>query len=117
PTTPRLTIGEVLARLRGDFPDVTISKIRYLESEQLVHPQRTPSGYRKFSDADVARLKYVLSQQRDHYLPLRVIKEQLEAIDRGHGHGPVPTSSVPREPRGRRHRAPAGPGRARRDAP
>ncbi|MPQ99697.1 MerR family DNA-binding transcriptional regulator [Modestobacter sp. I12A-02628] len=83
PTTPRLTIGEVLARLRGDFPDVTISKIRYLESEQLVHPQRTPSGYRKFSDADVARLRYVLAAQRDHYLPLRVIKTQLDAIDRG----------------------------------
>ena len=53
--TPRLTIGEVLAVLRDDFPDVTISKIRYLESEDLVHPQRTPSGYRKFSSADVAR--------------------------------------------------------------
>ncbi|OMQ14628.1 MerR family transcriptional regulator, partial [Modestobacter sp. VKM Ac-2676] len=78
-----LTIGEVLAALRGDFPDVTISKIRYLESEQLVHPQRTPSGYRKFSAADVARLRYVLAAQRDQYLPLRVIKEHLEALDRG----------------------------------
>jgi len=82
-TAPRLTIGEVLAALRGDFPDVTISKIRYLESEQLVHPQRTPSGYRKFSSADVARLRYVLAAQRDQYLPLRVIKEQLDALDRG----------------------------------
>jgi DNA-binding transcriptional MerR regulator len=80
---PRLTIGEVLARLRGEFPDVTISKIRYLEAEDLVHPQRTPSGYRKFSDADVSRLRYVLAAQRDQYLPLRVIKEQLEALDRG----------------------------------
>ena len=81
--TPRLTIGEVLAVLRDDFPDVTISKIRYLESEDLVHPQRTPSGYRKFSTADVSRLRYVLTAQRDHYLPLKVIKEQLDALDRG----------------------------------
>ena len=88
-TTPRLTIGEVLARLRGDFPDVTISKIRYLESEELVHPQRTPSGYRKFSGADVERLRYVLSAQRDQYLPLRVIKEHLDALDRGE---PLPGS-------------------------
>ena len=82
-TAPRHTIGEVLARLREEFPDVTISKIRYLESEELVHPQRTPSGYRKFSGADVDRLRYVLAAQRDQYLPLRVIKEQLEALDRG----------------------------------
>ncbi len=81
--TPRLTIGEVLSVLRGDFPDVTISKIRYLESEDLVHPERTPSGYRKFSSADVARLRYVLAAQRDQYLPLRVIKEHLAALDRG----------------------------------
>jgi DNA-binding transcriptional MerR regulator len=81
--TPRLTIGEVLAVLRDDFPDVTISKIRYLESEDLVHPQRTPSGYRKFSRADVTRLRYVLTAQRDHYLPLRVIKDHLDALDRG----------------------------------
>lgn len=88
--TPRLTIGEVLAVLRDDFPDVTISKIRYLESEDLVHPQRTPSGYRKFSRADVSRLRYVLTAQRDHYLPLRVIKDHLEALDRGE---PVPGTS------------------------
>jgi DNA-binding transcriptional MerR regulator len=90
--TPRLTIGEVLAVLRDDFPDVTISKIRYLESEDLVHPQRTPSGYRKFSRADVSRLRYVLAAQRDQYLPLRVIKEHLEALDRGE---PVPAASGP----------------------
>ncbi|MEO9140469.1 MAG: MerR family transcriptional regulator [Jatrophihabitans sp.] len=78
-----LTIGDVLAHLKIDFPDLTISKIRFLETEGLVEPQRTPSGYRKFAPGDVARLKYVLSQQRDHYLPLRVIKEQLDAIDRG----------------------------------
>ncbi len=90
--TPRLTIGEVLAVLRDDFPDVTISKIRYLESEDLVHPQRTPSGYRKFSRADVSRLRYVLAAQRDHYLPLKVIKEHLEALDRGE---PVPGTGGP----------------------
>ena len=90
--TPRLTIGEVLAVLRDDFPDVTISKIRYLESEDLVHPQRTPSGYRKFSRADVSRLRYVLTAQRDHYLPLRVIKDHLEALDRGE---PIPGTSAP----------------------
>ncbi|MCW2646101.1 MAG: hypothetical protein QOF87_3580 [Pseudonocardiales bacterium] len=78
-----LTIGDVLAHLKVDFPDLTISKIRFLEQEGLVAPERTPSGYRKFSAGDVSRLKYVLAQQRDHYLPLRVIKDQLDAIDRG----------------------------------
>ena len=99
--TPRLTIGEVLAVLRDDFPDVTISKIRYLESEDLVHPQRTPSGYRKFSGSDVSRLRYVLAAQRDQYLPLRVIKEHLEALDRGEplpppagGPGSVPPAAA-----------------------
>ncbi len=84
PSRGTLSIGEVLSQLRADFPDVTISKIRFLEDQGLVQPDRTPSGYRKFSGSDVARLRYVLSQQRDHYLPLRVIKDQLEAIDRGH---------------------------------
>ena len=101
--TPRLTIGEVLAVLRDDFPDVTISKIRYLESEDLVHPQRTPSGYRKFSRADVSRLRYVLAAQRDQYLPLRVIKEHLEALDRGE---PLPRRRRRRRPRRRPHPAP-----------
>ena len=87
----QLSIGEVLAVLRDDFPDVTISKIRYLESEDLVHPERTPSGYRKFSAADVARLRYVLAAQRDQYLPLRVIKEHLEALDRGE---PLPATAT-----------------------
>jgi len=78
-----MSIGEVLAQLRTEFPDVTISKIRFLELEGLVEPARTPSGYRKFSHADVARLHFVLATQRDHYLPLRVIKEHLDALDRG----------------------------------
>jgi DNA-binding transcriptional MerR regulator len=73
----------VLAQLRTDFPDVTISKIRFLESEGLVLPERSAAGYRQFSSTDVDRLRYVLAAQRDHYLPLRVIKEHLDALDRG----------------------------------
>ncbi len=83
PARAYLSIGEVLTKLRGDFSDITISKIRFLESEGLIEPQRTPSGYRKFTSADLERLRYVLLAQRDQYLPLRVIKENLDAIDRG----------------------------------
>jgi len=83
PARAYLSIGEVLSKLRGDFPDITISKIRFLESEGLIEPQRTPSGYRKFTASDLDRLRYVLLLQRDQYLPLRVIKENLEALDRG----------------------------------
>ena len=95
-----LTIGDVLAHLKPEFPDLTISKIRFLESEGLVQPERTPSGYRKFSAADVSRLRYVLAQQKDHYLPLKVIKEQLEAIDRGlvPPGAPSTATSTPRVP-------------------
>src|ERR1700685_2936582 len=74
-----LSIGEVLALLRQEFPDVTISKIRFLESQGLVNPERTPSGYRKFYGHDVERLSWVLRQQREHFLPLKVIKGRLEA--------------------------------------
>ncbi|CAB4668184.1 MAG: MerR family DNA-binding transcriptional regulator [Actinobacteria bacterium] len=83
PARAYLSIGEVLNKLRGDFSDITISKIRFLESEGLIEPQRTPSGYRKFTNSDLERLRYVLLAQRDQYLPLRVIKENLEALDRG----------------------------------
>lgn len=83
PARAYLSIGEVLGKLRGEFPDVTISKIRFLEAEGLIDPQRTPSGYRKFTSVDLDRLRYVLAAQRDQYLPLRVIKENLDAIDRG----------------------------------
>ncbi|GAA4692665.1 MerR family transcriptional regulator [Nocardioides nanhaiensis] len=79
----RLTIGQVLDELRGDFPSVTIPKIRFLEDKGLIKPERTPAGYRKFARADVDRLRYVLRMQRDHYLPLKVIGEHLDAIDRG----------------------------------
>ncbi len=80
---PRMNIGQVLDELRPDFPGVTIPKIRFLEDKGLIKPERTPSGYRKFSHDDVDRLRYVLRMQRDHYLPLRVIGEHLDAIDRG----------------------------------
>ncbi len=78
-----LSIGEVLSLLKDEFPDITISKIRFLESQGLLDPERTPSGYRKFYEPDVERLRWILRQQKEHYLPLRVIKEHLEAIDRG----------------------------------
>ncbi|MCP9619343.1 MerR family transcriptional regulator [Nocardia otitidiscaviarum] len=78
-----MSIGSVLDLLRPDFPDITISKIRFLESEGLISPERTPSGYRRFAVHDVERLRFVLTAQRDQYLPLKVIKEQLEAIDKG----------------------------------
>ncbi|MFB9378814.1 MerR family transcriptional regulator [Kineococcus gynurae] len=92
-----MTIGEVLALLTHDFPDVTISKIRFLEDQGLVEPTRTPAGYRKFSADDVERLRYVLAAQRDHYLPLKIIREHLDALDRGLQPPPLPGSS-PRAP-------------------
>lgn len=83
PARAYLSIGEVLSKLRSDFPDITISKIRFLESEGLIEPARTPSGYRKFTNQDLDRLRYVLLAQRDQYLPLKVIKDNLDALDRG----------------------------------
>jgi DNA-binding transcriptional MerR regulator len=77
------SIGQVLTALSGDFPDISISKIRFLESEGLITPQRAPSGYRRYGEHDVERLRYVLSVQREHYLPLKVIREHLEMMDRG----------------------------------
>ena len=79
-----LSIGEVLSHLRDEFPDITISKIRFLESQGLIDPERTPSGYRKFYEGDVARLRWILHQQRENFLPLRVIKERLDHIDFDH---------------------------------
>jgi DNA-binding transcriptional MerR regulator len=79
----RFNIGEVLDQLRPDFPGITIPKIRFLDDKGLIKPERTPSGYRKFSAEDIDRLRYILRMQRDHYLPLRVIGEHLDAIDRG----------------------------------
>ena len=77
------TIGEVLNLLRPDFADVSISKIRFLESEGLIRPGRSESGYRQFAAEDIDRLRYILSAQRDRYLPLRVIKEELSRLDAG----------------------------------
>ncbi|WP_020548712.1 MerR family transcriptional regulator [Embleya scabrispora] len=89
-----LSIGGVLTLLRPEFPDISISKIRFLEAEGLIEPQRSPSGYRKFGAADIERLRYVLRVQRDRYLPLRVIKDQLEAMDRGlEPAGPTPAEA------------------------
>ncbi|MEH0827264.1 MULTISPECIES: transcriptional regulator FtsR [unclassified Micromonospora] len=82
-----MSIGEVLGQLRVEFPDVTISKLRFLEAEGLVEPQRTAAGYRKYSWDDVARLRFVLTAQRDQYLPLRVIRDQLAEWDAGDGPG------------------------------
>ncbi|PXY07737.1 transcriptional regulator FtsR [Corynebacterium striatum] len=78
-----MSIGVVLEQLNKQFPDVTVSKIRFLESEGLITPQRTASGYRRFTQEDVDRLRYILTTQRDNYTPLKVIREQLEAMDSG----------------------------------
>ena len=106
-----LSIGEVLQLLQDEFPDVTISKIRFLESQGLIDPERTPSGYRKFYDADIERLKFILREQKDSYLPLKIIKHRLEA---GEGTGPVlrpfPSGTTTEDP-------PDGPGDRQTDEP
>jgi DNA-binding transcriptional MerR regulator len=94
----RMNIGQVLDQLRPDFPGITIPKIRFLEDKGLIKPERTPAGYRKFSEDDVDRLRYVLRMQRDHYLPLKVIGEHLDAIDRGLEPPPI-DAVVPTVPR------------------
>jgi len=78
-TRAHLSIGEVLSLLQDEYPDITISKIRFLESQGLLDPERTPSGYRKFYDADIDRLRWILRQQKEHFLPLKVIKDRLAA--------------------------------------
>lgn len=82
-TEARHSIGWVVKELTPEFPDLSISKIRYLETEGLLSPERAPSGYRKYSVGDVKRLHYILTMQRTHYLPLKVIREHLDQIDRG----------------------------------
>ena len=78
----RLTgIGQVVASLRGDFPDVSVSKLRFLESQGLITPQRTTKGYRKYSRTDIAKLRWILAQQREHFLPLRVIRERMASVE------------------------------------
>jgi DNA-binding transcriptional MerR regulator len=96
-----MSIGEVLSQLRPEFADVTISKLRFLEAEGLVEPFRAPSGYRKYTAAHVERLRFILTAQRDRYLPLRVIREQIEAMDRGErviGLPAVPPPPAPAPP-------------------
>jgi DNA-binding transcriptional MerR regulator len=93
---PYLSIGEVLALLLEEFPDVTISKIRFLESQGLIDPERTPSGYRKFYDGDVERLRVILREQRENFLPLRVIRDRLES-------GQIDDSGAITPPRGIRN--------------
>ncbi|HLB61565.1 MAG TPA: MerR family transcriptional regulator [Actinomycetota bacterium] len=85
PTRNYQSIGEVLVSVKTEFPDITISKIRFLEAEGLITPERTPSGYRKFYEQDVERLKSILKMQRDEYLPLKVIKERLLRQESGDG--------------------------------
>jgi DNA-binding transcriptional MerR regulator len=85
PTRNYQSIGEVLVSVKTEFPDITISKIRFLESEGLIEPERTPSGYRKFYEKDLDRLKMILKMQRDEYLPLKVIKERLLQQESGDG--------------------------------
>jgi DNA-binding transcriptional MerR regulator len=97
-TSSLLSIGEVLARLRKEFDDVSISKIRFLEANGLIAPARTPSGYRKFSLVDVERLRYILRMQRDYFLPLKVIREHIDAMDRGL-EPPSVSDSTPKPPR------------------
>jgi DNA-binding transcriptional MerR regulator len=97
---PHLSIGEVLNILREEFPDVTISKIRFLESQGLIDPERTPSGYRKFYESDVSRLRWILHQQKENFLPLKVIKERL---DRMGEEQPAPVHAIAHtKPRARR---------------
>ncbi|HHX84503.1 MAG TPA: MerR family transcriptional regulator [Actinomycetales bacterium] len=90
-----LSIGGVIALLGPEFPDLTVSKVRFLENEGLVTPERTASGYRRFSAADAERLRYVLTAQRDRYLPLKVIREELDALDAAIADGST-TALVPR---------------------
>jgi Predicted transcriptional regulators len=85
-----LNIGEVLSELKDEFPRVTASKIRFLEDKGLIIPQRTSAGYRKYTASDVSRLRFILSVQRDQYLPLKVIKDHLDAIDRGEAPAALP---------------------------
>ena len=102
PARAYVGIGEVLDLLRPEFPDVTVSKIRFLETEGLIQPARSPSRYRKYTTADVERLRYILTAQRDQYLPLRVIKDQLDGRDEDAPRPPAGPPAVPTAPLTRR---------------
>ncbi|MBU1493909.1 MAG: MerR family transcriptional regulator [Actinobacteria bacterium] len=90
-TRKPITIGETINLLKKEFPDITVSKVRFLETQGLIDPQRSRSGYREFGPGDIDRIRYILRQQRDHFLPLRVIKSKLTAWQRGE----EPTIPVP----------------------
>jgi len=100
------SIGQVLAVLKPEFEDISISKIRFLEAEGLISPERAPSGYRRYAESDIERLRYILDVQKNHYLPLKVIREHLDMMDRGQQPPALATSSTasgltpqPRPPR------------------
>lgn len=95
PEGSQLSIGEVINLLRDDFPDVSVSKIRFLESQGLIDPDRSGSGYRQFDTSDVARLRFILQQQRDHFLPLKVIKSKLTLWERGEDVNTETTAATP----------------------
>jgi DNA-binding transcriptional MerR regulator len=89
------TIGEVINVLKAEFPDITVSKIRFLESKGMIKPARAKSGYRQFTPEDISRIRYILQQQRDHFLPLKVIKSKLTAWERGEAPAEPPTGPPP----------------------
>lgn len=93
-----LSIGEVIDLLRDEFPDVSVSKLRFLESQGLVSPARADSGYRQFDQEDLKRIRYILTQQRDHFLPLKVIKSKLTLWERGEDPGPDAEAAPPEDP-------------------
>ena len=92
PVRASVGIGQVLAELRPEFPDISPSKIRFLEAEGLIQPARAESGYRRIAVADIERLRFILTAQRDEYLPLRVIMERLDALDADEVGGPPPVA-------------------------
>ena len=101
------TIGRLLEMIRAEFPDISVSKLRYLETEGLISPDRQqPSGYRRFSQEDVDRLLYVLRAQRDRYLPLKVIREELDALDRGEQPASLSPPTADEEPTAEPRQAP-----------
>ncbi len=91
------SIGEVIALLKDEFPELTVSKVRFLEGQGLIEPRRSPAGYRMFRDDDVRRIRYILREQRDHFLPLKVIKSKLTAWERGEDVRARPDAGPPPE--------------------
>ena len=109
-STQYRSIGQVLDLLKEEFSDISISKIRFLESQGLIDPERNQSGYRKFTDIDISRLRWILEQQRDHFLPLKVIKERIDHQDFGGSEGGSESNSDGASPQGARRPNPLDPG-------